>query len=293
MNINTNANFIEILDVIYREFFLKMQKGTLDIFLCGGASTKKDVSTRDKLKKALEAVNSFRILYPEDLFMDVLNLNKDHNLLFLEQILANNCDCICIVCESMGSLVELGAFTNNLETFPKVIALIQARYKNQKSFIMLGPIKYIQTNNKDNVIFYNSNLGGAQLELIRKLRRFKTEKSPKSINTIVGLHYFILLTLFFFRNVEVLIMIESLKTTISRNGYELSDTDFDVIFRSAMKLLYKERAVEKYCINGVDSYRLTNKGFVMCQNLIIRARVLDKYLLCDRIRLSVLKKAYY
>ncbi len=76
--------------------------------------------------------------------MDIFNSNKGHDLLSLERVLANNCDYICIVCESLGSFVELGAFTNNFDTFDKVIALVQTKYKNQNSFLILEPIKYIQ-----------------------------------------------------------------------------------------------------------------------------------------------------
>lgn len=286
-------SFAQTLDIIYKELFLKIQQGTLDVFLCGGVSTKKEISARDKLKKKLEANNSFRILYPEDLFMDILNLNKNHNLLFLEQILANNCDCICIVCESVGAFVELGAFTNNADTFQKVIALVQTKYKNQKSFIMLGPIKYIQANKKDNVIFYNSNLDEAQEKLAHVINGYKAKKTPKKLDTIVGLHYFILLVLYFFRRIEMKKTIEALKSIMKQNGFIITDSNFDIVFKSAMKLLYKERAVERDSASGIDCYCLTDEGLTTCYKLISKARVFDKYYLCDRIRLGVLEKAYY
>jgi hypothetical protein len=284
---------ISIVDTIYKDFFIRIQQNVLDVFLCGGVSSKSQISTRDKLKKDLETTGNFRVLYPEDLFMDILNLNRSHNLLKLEQMLAQNCDCICIVCESVGSFVELGAFTNNQDTFPKVIALVKTKYKNQQSFVMLGPIKYIQSSNKDNVIFYNSNLTEAKRQLIKSLKNFKLPKIEKGLDTIVGLHYFLLLILYFVRNAEIQTEVDCVKQVMKKNGLSISDSNFDVTFKSAMKLLYKERAVERYSEHEKECYRLTITGLNFCERLISSNRIPDKYHLRDRIRLNVLENAYY
>ena len=52
-----------------------------------------------------------KIFYPEDLLIEILNKTKDADLLSYEQFLASNSHVIVIICESAGSLVELGAFT--------------------------------------------------------------------------------------------------------------------------------------------------------------------------------------
>ena len=64
--------------------------------------------------------------------MEILNKDKESDLLSLEKFLADNCDIICIICESAGSLVELGAFTNNDATVGKVIAVIEEKRKKIK-----------------------------------------------------------------------------------------------------------------------------------------------------------------
>lgn len=282
-----------IIDKIYTTFFKQMQQEIVNIFLCGGASSTKKFSVRDKIKKDMGRNGKFRILYPEDLFMDMLSQNNKHNLLGLEQVLANNCDCICIVCESVGSFVELGAFTNNSETFNKVIALVQTKFKNHKSFLMLGPIKYIQSKNKGNVIFYNSNLQNAEAKLIKTIKKYTDLKSEKGLNTIVGLHYFILLILYFFKRIEIKSILEYLKQIIADNQVSLSNSDFTLIFRPAMKLLYKEGAVGRNLINGRDCYELTSIGQNICKKILEENKSYNKYRMRDKLRLDVLKNVYY
>ena len=47
--------------------------------------------------------------------------------LVMSNFLANNSHIISIICESAGSLVELGAFTNNEYTVNKVIAAVDKK----------------------------------------------------------------------------------------------------------------------------------------------------------------------
>ncbi|WP_306010452.1 retron St85 family effector protein, partial [Bacillus sp. MMSF_3328] len=190
---------------IHDEIYFKVNQKYIDVFLCGGASSKKHISVRDKIRDGLSNFENIRILYPEDLFIEMLNKDKDYNLLSLERFLADNCDIICIVCESAGSLVELGAFTNNENTVDKVIALIEEKRKRQKSFIMLGPVKILKKISKERVVFYNEHLEGINEKLKKafekKIKHSKDIKdgSSKPINTLLGLYYFIPLILYFFK----------------------------------------------------------------------------------------------
>jgi hypothetical protein len=264
----------------------------IDVFLCGGASTKEQLSMRDKLKEQLELTKVIRILYPEELFMDILNLNKKQNLLMLEQLLADNCDNICIVCESVGSFVELGAFTNNSSTFNKVIALVQTKYKNQQSFLMLGPIRHIQASNKENVIFYNNDTDDAAKALIYRLKQTK-QVSTKDIDTIVGLHYFILLALYFFKEVETGKMVDYIEQILVKNGFLIDNQRLTLLFRPAIKLLYRERLVERYTYNEKKRYKITAKGLVMAEQMLSTVNMFDKIKKCDKIRMQILYSVYY
>jgi hypothetical protein len=289
---NNDQMNIEILDTIYRSIFKRLQQRMIDVFLCGGASTKEQLSMRDKLKEQLELTKVIRILYPEELFMDILNLNKKQNLLMLEQLLADNCDNICIVCESVGSFVELGAFTNNSSTFNKVIALVQTKYKNQQSFLMLGPIRHIQASNKENVIFYNNDTDDAAKALIYRLKQTK-QVSTKDIDTIVGLHYFILLALYFFKEVETGKMVDYIEQILVKNGFLIDNQRLTLLFRPAIKLLYRERLVERYTYNEKKRYKITAKGLVMAEQMLSTVNMFDKIKKCDKIRMQILYSVYY
>ena len=151
---------------IYHNVFSKIRKANVDLFLCGAASTREKTSYRDKLRDKLKQYNRISVLYPEDLFLEVLN-RKKYDLLTLEKFLANNCDYIVIVCESPGSFTELGAFVNNSDTVDKVIVLLQTKYKNAKSFIRQGPVQYIYSKNKNHVIYYNTDV----LEATDKIKK--------------------------------------------------------------------------------------------------------------------------
>ena len=126
------------------EVYKKINREYIDVFLCGGVSTNSDC-IRDKVRRIMEE-NYIRVLYPEDMFMDILAKNRDKDLLSLEKFLADNSDIICVLPESAGSFVELGAFTNNNKTIDKLFVMLNRKYEKDKSFIIMGPVKYIINN---------------------------------------------------------------------------------------------------------------------------------------------------
>ena len=63
--------------MIYNDVFCKTFSQSYYIFLCGGADKQ---HIRNKIRVLLEA-NGLQILYPEDLFMDMLNRDKKADLL--------------------------------------------------------------------------------------------------------------------------------------------------------------------------------------------------------------------
>ena len=153
-----NKDICKIVEEIYQQIYCKFREQYIVVFLCGGASNRDYKSLRDKVRTLLENEKKtlwykpLKIFYPEDLLIEILNKTKDADLLSYEQFLASNSHVIVIICESAGSLVELGAFTNNEYTVDKVIAAVDKNLAKHKSFIMLGPIKYLKKRNKLNVI---------------------------------------------------------------------------------------------------------------------------------------------
>lgn len=283
---------IDIHDKIYKE----INQNYVDVFLCGGASNNSNY-IRDEVKTNLEKLKNVRILYPEDLFIEMLYKDKQTDLLSLEKFLADNCDIICIICESPGSLVELGAFTNH-NTLDKVIAVIEKKHQKDKSFIMLGPIKLIKKQGKDNVIFYSKD---KLFELTDKLKkRLRSKKSnhsglkpavdKRSINSIIGLYYFIPVVLYFFSSLEPLILTAYLKYLFKEKNY--TKTEFDTLFRSSLKLLYKDKFIQKNNIRSNDFYKLTDRGYTNIINVLNDVNIRNKSKLYDSMRFGIMNEKY-
>ena len=174
---NIKIDTAKILKKIYTNIFCSFEEQYIIVFLCGGASTKTKKSLRDKIRIMLENEKKryswllpIKVFYPEDLLIEVLNKTKDADLLSYEQFLANNSHIIAIICESAGSLVELGAFTNNEYTVNKVIAAVEKKRVKDKSFIMLGPIKYLKRKNKLNVVEYTTDEDKFARDLLKNIR---------------------------------------------------------------------------------------------------------------------------
>lgn len=287
-----------ILLKIHDEIYKKMNQKNTVVFLCGGASTNKNISIRDKIREELKEYKDIKILYPEDLFIEMLNNNKEYDLLSLERFLAENCDKICIVCESAGSLVELGAFTNNDSTVDKVIALIEEKRKRQKSFIMLGPVKILRKKGKNRVIFYNEDLTDTKKRLKRIFDKNSGDKkrgnqnaSYKPINTLIGLYYFIPIILYFYKNLSIEVLISSLEYLFLEKGY--SSDDFETLFRPTLKLLYKERYIIKNMKEGRSEYSLTENGYARINESLRKINISEKNTLYDGIRFGIIRNKYY
>lgn len=282
----------KILQKIYVDLFEQLGANSLDVFLCGGASTKKSISSRDMIRKKLEQEKAVRILYPEDLFIEMMNKQPSYNLLELERLLADNVDFICIVCESVGSYVELGAFCSINEISEKVVALVQTKYKNDESFIMLGPIKGILQKDKKRVLYYNNTIDETVEELNKffRVKMHSKRKKRYSINNITGLHYFIMIVLLLFEKIKVSELIIMLKEFSKEKAFE---KEIEQILLPSIKLLYKERLIEKTKLKDNDYYMLTDKGKKVCYNILLAARISNLDFVIDKFKLNCIQATYY
>lgn len=281
------TSLLNMHDNVYK----KINQNYVDIFLCGGASNNNNY-VRDDVKKHLEKNSNLRILYPEDLFIEMLYKDKQADLLSLEKFLADNCDIICIICESPGSLVELGAFTNH-NTLNKVVAVIEKKRQKDKSFIMLGPIKLIKKNHTENIVFYSKD---DLVDLTYKLKKlFKNPKNnltmnKRPINSIIGLYYFIPIILYFFRSLETANLISYLKFLFKKQTYSISE--FNTLFRSSIKLLYKDKFIQKNSINSITVYELTEQGYRNVFNVLNATHLKNNSKLYDSIRFGIMDDKY-
>lgn len=291
-----NEEIIEIVKEIYDGIYSRFREQYIVVFLCGGASNSKYKSLRDKVRVLLESEKKswyykpFKIFYPEDLLMDVLNKTKDGDLLSYEQFLADNSHVISIICESAGALVELGAFTNNENTVDKVIAAIEKKYVKKKSFIMQGPIKYLKKRNKNNVVEYSHDIETFVKELSRNIREKNKINGNIRINitTIIGMHYFIHLLLFFFKTLSSKDMVYIIKSISEKE--EIEYDNFDVLFMSALKLLFQDKKIVKVIVDNYSFYKLTSEGYKSIKSMINDCTETG---LCDYIRVKLMYYEFY
>ena len=276
---------------IYSKVFSNIKKGNIDVFLCGGASTKKKVSYRDSLRVILKETKRLSILYPEDLFMELLN-RKKYDLLTLEKFLAANSDYIVIVCESPGSFTELGAFVNNNDTVDKVIVLLQTKFKNAKSFIRQGPVEYVASKNKRHIIYYNSDVYEAA-ENIKRILLTKSgfskraKVSFKDLDVISGQYNFILLILYFYKTLSVKTLVENIKTIYNEKSF--SAESFDIIYAAAIRRLFKDGLITKTTFEGGENeYMLTDKGYDSALTLLSYVDLKKRTEIFDDIRMKIM-----
>ncbi|WP_427340438.1 retron St85 family effector protein [Caloranaerobacter sp. DY30410] len=295
----------EILRTIYEEVYKKINEKQVDVFLCGGARNRKNKSLRDLVKDSLinENKKNLRILYPEDMFIEILNKNKNQDLLTLESFLADNCDVICIICESPGALVELGAFTNNEATFEKVIALVDKKHKKDKSFIMLGPIKYIKKHNRNNVIFYDKENVNELIKILnrtfnrKRLAKIIKERdnNNKQMNTIIGQYYFIPLLIYFYKSLGIKELLSYIKYISQYEEGRFDDKEIDTAFDSAKRLLYKDKIIAKKISQNNEEIRLelSSIGYKEVCRILYNTNIHFKNKLYDKIRFDIMKRDYY
>lgn len=281
----------EIALRIYKELFCHTCDTSIDIFLCGGAKTKSKVN-RDTVRRNLEKYGFlFNIFYPEDLFIELLN-KKEYDLLSLEKYLAENSDYIVIVCESMGSAAELGAFVNNVETISKVIVLQDLKFKNIKSFISEGPIKYLKKKYKNHVLYYKNDSKKIASQLKNVLKKEKgcsdTNKCFKDIDCISGQCNYILFLLYLFDSIERTALLSYID-----NVDKIKDSELSKLYQSSLNRLFNIGLV-KTNIENKKNLELTKKGiekveYMIENNLLISNR---KEILND-IRIKIMYNNFY
>lgn len=140
-----------VADIVRDRVFVPTSSWKTTVFLCG-ADISDTTTGRYKISKLLKENSRYELLYPEDLFDDLMAGQGQYSLLDLENLLAKSVDAIVLLPESPGSFAELGAFANNTGLVEKLICIGQERYSKKKSFINYGPLRLIRRSKTGKVI---------------------------------------------------------------------------------------------------------------------------------------------
>lgn len=288
----------DIIEDIYTNVFCFFKEKEIVLFLCGAADNIEN-TLRYRVRSFLETdikVNlklKYKIFYPEEIVVDYFNKTKGSNLLTCEQFLANNSHFVVILCESPGALVELGAFTNNEYTVEKVIAAINIKYKRDRSFVMLGPVKLLKTKNTHNILYYGQDAikfaENLSISIKKKYRKNVNKTSMLNLTTIIGMSYFIQLLLYFFKKITEKKIKEMIHYMSSLKNYAEME-NFEALFISAKKLLFRDSLIERFSINQDVYYVLSHSGFENIKNMIMDC---NKTVVCDKIRIRVMYNELY
>lgn len=282
---------LNIYEKIYKDVFCKIFSRFFFVFLCGGADKN---NIRNRVRTYLEK-ERFQVLYPEDLFMDMLNRDKNSDLLEYENLLADSADVVCIICESMGSAVELGAFVQSEKFEQKLIVCMNQKYARDKSFIMMGPVKHLEKKNKEAVIRYKDTepekLGAALSKKMTILRRFAQKGNKmQSFENIAAYISFIPVIVYFFKDVKRKELHKTLKELLLKNK-ELPAT-YNKLFNASLKYMVRSGSLTtRFDENENDEIlSLSKAGYMEVNDLLKLSYAANRTVLHDKIRCDILRE---
>ncbi|MEA3327076.1 MAG: retron St85 family effector protein [Chloroflexota bacterium] len=259
MKFLNKESLTKLADYIHNEAYKKFVDKKTTVFLCGAARDNKD-STRAKLEEALLMTLYYRykyqLAYPEDLFTDLLLGHGRHDLISLENILADSVDAIVIIVESWGAVAELGMFSSNDKLRKKIVCIIDKKYKKSKSFIKLGPVRLMK-DKKEGVVLYEDFEDFKGIEPpIKKIHQAintvskESEKVSGVINALQA-HVFVLMCIFLLEPVKKEMIIDLVKYSV-----KIKHDIAEVLSSTALSMLISKREIKL----EPDGYRLTKFG---------------------------------
>jgi hypothetical protein len=270
---------------IREDIFKPVNTYKITIFLCGADYSKKD-KIRYKIAEALadwQYSYLYDIIYPEDIFEELLYSSQTKDLLSLENLLAESVDAIVLIPESPGSFTELGAFANDEKLREKLICIIDKKHKKDKSFINKGPLKLVKKANEDGLLYVDPlNIADEVSRLntvLKKMKKNSTKLSNKI--TLLQLDNFLLPTIYLLEPVTkvTLIKIVGYATEDGKNSFQTTTT--------ALTILVKKRYIEL----TNKGYKLTTLGvnnFMGLHKTSSRLKRQDKTIAIDNLRLEIL-----
>lgn len=285
----SKADCINLSNKIRVDIFIPVYTYKTTIFLCGA-----DISQKDKIRyKVAKALNDlwysfqYDIIYPEDIFEELLYSSQTKDLLSLESLLAESVDALVLIPESPGSFAELGAFANDEKLRNKLICIIDKKFKKDKSFINQGPLKLVRKANKHGLIFIDpEDIADGVEKLSASLKKMKKSSSKVSSKiTLLQIDNFLLPTIYLLEPVtkNTLINLVASVTEDEKNSFQTTTT--------ALTILTKKRQAE-LTTNGYKLTPLGVKDFLSFRQTPSRNKNQHKTIAIDNLRLEILNLKY-
>lgn len=276
----------DIGKTIAAEFTKDLEVSAVTVFLAGGSAERRS-SIRPQLRKELRGrryVRGYDVLYPEELFDELMGSNPNRDLLSLENMLADSAHAIIIIVESPGAIAELGAFANSEKLRPKLVAIVDKRYRADKSFIMLGPVMQLRNSRRGAVIMHdlrNPDISKLGEDVRRSVKAIVKETSvDANLSNPIRAQYFLLASLFVAEPMELTTLAELLSAT-----GECESEYAEVVATTALNILLRQGEVT---LEG-NKYRLTPRGLQRLNGIIKDSKDGRRFIkLFDKCRVDVL-----
>jgi hypothetical protein len=252
------------------------------VFLCGADINQKD-KIRYQIAQALKWKFRFDIIYPEDIFDELLHSSKTQDLLSLEGLLADSVDAVVIIPESPGSFAELGAFANDEKLRKKLICVVDKKYQKDKSFINQGPLKLVKKENSFGLVFIDPKEIPTEADKIgsalKKMKKGSAKKGDKL--SLLQLENFLLPSIYLLEPVSknTLINLVAEAAEDEKNSFQTTTT--------ALTILIKKKLIQL----SNEGFKLTVLGlekFFAFQKTKTRIKRQDEKTEIDNIRLEIL-----
>jgi hypothetical protein len=239
----------QVSKIVKEQIFVPRSEKKVTVFLCGGAVSDSQ-NARFRMANVFAKTQRYELLYPEDLFDDLLAGQGQHSLLKLENILAESVDSIVLFPESPGSFAELGAFSNNENLAKKMVVVSNKKFKSDKSFINYGPNRLIKASKTGKVTHINydhltnDNLD-EQNKIYKRINNYianirRVHPVEKNVANILEAEHFILPCIYLLSDVDNLSLYKLMHFATSQD-----DSMCEIATRSAIGRLVQKNFITK------------------------------------------------
>jgi hypothetical protein len=267
------------------------------ILACGRQPNPQSPGGRDRiLDYAKKHLKTFQFFIAENIFG--LQGGKDIDLLTLEEHLSSFCDCVLVVLESESAFAELGAFAIKKELVKIMLVINDISYKENNSFISLGPLAKINKKSKFKPVI-NVDLKSilrAVPELNARLLKIKRKnKKHFDISDAEGFSkvpskvrmLFLLDMITFFQPISHAEIINILKAYYGNREFEI---DVELNLLTALGLAIMEKGEDcKYFMRPVNNQDLSFV-YIGLNERAVRANVINHYHKYARYRVALLRR---
>ncbi len=162
------------IPVLLNSFFRHQHgRGRMKVFLCGRKPSDRRFDLRTQVKRLLEGQMGCEASLGEDIEELSVPPRPDQNHLTIEVKEAARSDLIFMFLGSPGTIAEVTAFAMDERVNSKLVVFNQAKYKDQRSFINLGPLRLIPSSR---IVYYDGASDSPTVQLVSQLDQIVAQK---------------------------------------------------------------------------------------------------------------------